>query len=480
MGKYAIFLVLAFTISVTTYTDNLRKNQFQSDVVLAGKHNTNQAKNIAYVVAEAAINQLNKNDSYADKLISEGKKESNTYNYWKDLGGYYSIQLLEDGDNKYTLRSTGKVGNDIYVAEAIINKTNEVIEDPEWEPDLPWALFVEEEIELSGSAKVYGDAGSNTSDNKGVKLTSATKVMGDLYIGPGANIDKTVSQGNKKEGNVDGSIENLQEEIKYPLPAYPEYPSKSNKLDYIEIGWNETGDELNYSSFDGYYIDKILIKSNAILNINIGKDDRVLYLGTLEIKQGHINLIGEGKLTVYIESEFKMNGSSTFNKNGNQTQLFTYYGGSKELKLAGNTKYNGGVYVDEANIKIAGSGGIQGHIISGGEKVKITGNGKAYSRMIYAPDAEFELRGGASVNGAIVAKSFKATGGTYVSHSSNFDSSIKELELKEKNETEKEVEEDKKKDKKKSKDDDDEDEYNNKEDDIVESNAIVYEVLYWL
>ncbi len=460
MGKYVVFLVLAFTISVSTYTDSLRKNQFRSDLVITEKYNLNQAKNIAYIVAEAAIGQLNSNDSYAGKLIAEGKKESVSYNTWEELNGQYNVKLIETGDNIYILRSTAKVGEDIYVVEAKINKTNNVVEDPPWEPDLPWALFVEEEIKLSGQAKIIGDAGSNTDKSKGIVFTSATKLTGDLYIGPEANINKTVNQGNKRDGNIDGTIENLQEEISYTLPAFPEFPADVDIASDINIGMGESGKELNYSSFDGYYINKLTIKSNAVLKLNLGNDDRVLYLGTLDLKQGHIEIIGDGSLTIYIENNFKMNGTSSINNEGDQTKVFTYYGGSKELKLTGKTKYNGGVYIEDANLKIAGSGGIQGHIISGGKKVKITGNGKAYSRMIYAPNAKFELAGNASVVGAIVAKSFEASGGTYIMHSESFDSAISDLNLTDEDE-------DSKKD-------------NKKDDDKAESNTIIYEVLYWL
>tara|TARA_R110000868_G_scaffold408293_5_gene691014 strand:- start:47519 stop:48934 length:1416 start_codon:yes stop_codon:yes gene_type:complete len=470
MGKYAVFLVLAFTISLTTYSDNLRRNQYRSELVLAGKHNTNQAKNIAYIVAEAAISQLNTNESYAGKLLSEGKKNTDSFKSWSEMGGYYNVKLIDDGDNLFTLRSTGKSGNDIYKAEVKINKTSEEVEEPTWEPDLPWALFVEEDLKLSGSAKILGDATSNTTENKGVSLTWSTKVTGDLFIGPGANIDKTVSQGNKQNGNVDGSIENLAQKIKYTLPAYPEYPSKSKKLSNIKIGWAESGTTLSYSLFDGAYIDKLSLESNSSLKIDVGEDDRVLYIGTLDIKQGHIEIVGDGKLTVFVEKDFKMNGSSSFNKDGEQTQVFMYYGGDKELKLAGSTKFNGAIYVEEANIKIAGSGGIQGHIISGGEKIKITGNGKAYSRMIYAPSAEFDLTGGASVYGAIVAKSFKGSGGTFVSYNEQFDTAILDLELQE---SEIENGEDKKKDKKDKDDDDDDD------DEQIGNNDIQYEILYW-
>lgn len=462
MGKYLVFLVLAFTISVSTYTDSLRKNQFRSDLVISEKYNLNQAKNIANIVAEAAIRQLNSNDSYAGKLLDEGKKETVSYNTWEELGGQYYVKLIENGDNIYILSSTAKVGKDIYVVEAKINKRSSEVEDPPWEPDLPWALFVEEEINLNGQAKIIGNAGANTDKSKGIVLTSATKITGNLYIGPGANIDKTVSQGDKRNGNINGTIENLQEEIIYTLPAYPEHPSNAEVASDINIDIAESGKELNYSSFEGFYIDKLSIKSNAVLKLNLGNDDRVLYLGTLDLKQGHIEVIGDGKLTIYIENDFKMSGTSSINKEGEQIKVFTYYGGSKELKLTGKTLYNGGVYIEDANLKVAGSGGIQGHIISGGKNVKITGNGKAYSRMIYAPNAKFELAGNASVVGAIVAKIFKASGGTYITHSDNFDSSIADLNL-----TDEDEDDDKRKD-------------NNKDDDKAESTTIIYEVLYWL
>ena len=240
MGKYAVYLVLAFTFSMMAYTNGIRKNQYRSEIVMVNNHNTFQAKNIAYTVGEAALSRINQDNEYTEELISLGKSKTIPFKKWVDIGGEYQVYLVSDGNEYYTLKATGKIGSDVYTAEAKLHLiSSDEIEEDNWEPDLPWGLFSDEKIELSGSAKIYGSAATNTDKNKGVKLTSATKITGSLLIGKGANIEKTVSEGNKKKGNVEGSIEVLSEKITYDLPEFPEYPSDSKKIKELKIDWKK-------------------------------------------------------------------------------------------------------------------------------------------------------------------------------------------------------------------------------------------------
>ncbi|MFH5832408.1 hypothetical protein ACG2F4_08400 [Halalkalibaculum sp. DA3122] len=64
----------------------------------------------------------------------------------------------------------------------------------------------------------------------------------------------------------------------------------------------------------------------------------------------------------------------------------------------------------------------------GGDYVSIAGNAEAHTRAFYAPNAEVELKGSATVRGAIVARQFSAVGNSRVYFSKAFDSELPELE----------------------------------------------------
>lgn len=482
MGKYALYLVLAFTISMFAYTSSLRKNQFRSELVLVENHNLLQAKNIAYTVGEAALLNLNSDPDYAEKLLTLGKSNSQTYKNWIDIGGEYFIALFTDDDNIYTLKAIGKVGNDTYTAEA---KLNLIIggeeEEKTWEPDLPWGLFADEDIRLSGSATIFGSVATNTTNNKGVDLTWSTNITGSLLVGLGANIATTVNEGNKKDGNVGGSIKNLTEKVVYELPAFPNFPSKTNTIEELKIDWKNNGLILNPESYSGLYIEKIQVDGNTDLKINVGDENQVLYVGTLEINQGNITILGTGKLSIHVEDEFTMNGSSTMNKTGSQSQVFMYYSGEDDIKLAGATKFNGSIYVKDADIKLSGSGGLQGHIISGGDKIDITGNAKAYSRIVFAPYADIKVSGSGSISGSVVSKSFTASGNGSIVFADKFDSDIKDANLKVSSDNSfKENDDDDSNGEEEGHDDDDDDDDKLSKDKVSKTLPLnSFELLYW-
>jgi len=215
----------------------------------------------------------------------------------------------------------------------------------------------------------------------------------------------------------------------YELPEFIEYPAKITYLPPINMTWENTGTTLSPADYDGKYIPSLNISGGWTLNIDTGSEDRVLHVGDLNIQQGHVNIVGDGKITIIAENGLEFNDSSTFNSGGNQNKVFTYYGGVDELNFAGATNFNGSVYARDADIRIGGSGGIQGHIITGGDDVTINGAAEAISRALFAPNAHVSLTGSASVTGSIISNSFSAVGNARVYFSSDFDESLDELRL---------------------------------------------------
>jgi hypothetical protein len=225
---------------------------------------------------------------------------------------------------------------------------------------------------------------------------------------------------------VDGGISNLTQEMNYQLPLYINSPPRINSRPTITLDWRNNGMVLNPGDYDGSYINEVNIRSNYTLNIDTGGEDRVLHVGELNISQGNLNVTGGGKLTIIAENKLELKGSSTVSAEEN-TDLFTYYGGTDKLKFAGATNFNSDIYARSADIELTGSGGIQGHIITGGNEVIISGAADAVTRSLFAPNANVLMRGSGKLTGSIVAGSFEAVGAAVVDFSSEFDEELPQL-----------------------------------------------------
>ncbi len=414
MGNYALWIVLIMTLALTFFGNQTRRNLYQAELEGLEAFNVNQAKNISQAVMLAISNQLN------DSVFVSS---TNDYQDWDAMGGSYRYGITAIGDT-LLVESWGKVGSSEYKQELkLLGETGSTV----WSPIIPYAVFSGSSITLTGSAKIKGDAGTNASGAGDVNLSWSTSIDSSLMIGPGADPSTTVFQASGK--NVGQGILNLPYETKYTLPKFIEYPAKTKVLSSITTTWKNNNLVLNPSDYDGSYIPSITVASGYTINIDTGSEDRVLHVGDFLLKQGRVNILGTGNLTLIVENELTVSGSSVMNPSENYEQLFTYYEGANELSFAGSTKFYGNLYAKTADITIGGSGGIKGHIITGGSNVKVTGGSSANTRILFAPNAHVSLTGSGAIKGAVVANSFSAVGGTKVEFSSSYNSSIPELEV---------------------------------------------------
>jgi len=97
-----------------------------------------------------------------------------------------------------------------------------------------------------------------------------------------------------------------------------------------------------------------------------------------------------------------------------------YYSGGTDLNFAGNTTYNGSMYIESANLRIGGSGGITGHIICGGSTLDVNGAANAYVRALYAPNAAASITGSGSISGILVASTISVTGSANITASTGW------------------------------------------------------------
>jgi hypothetical protein len=428
MGKYAIFIVLALTFSLITYSHALKNALFMSNARTVQSYSHSQAQNIAHSAAMMTITSL-RNDQNSTFLPEADDSYAfpslNGFHDWEEMYGSYNVSLINQGDSLLVLQSTGKFEETVYVSQIGL-----VIGPSIWDPEFDQAVHAENYIELGGNDMIEGDATINSTADNSVRLGSQSKVKidGDLYIGPNA-IPEQVITGNLE--NVGDDIHNLPKELDYPMPIFPEFPTGSPTVSSVY------GDQvLQPSDYEGYYIPEFHLGGNSTVTIHTGDQDRILHVGSFDIQSGTVEIVGDGKLTLYIENIIDMGGNSTVNKNGDLNNLMMYYRGNEEVDLGeeddvefgGNTLFNGSMFALQANIHLRGTAGVQGNIITGGSNVTLRGNSSAISRTIYAPNATVRADGNVSIRGSVISDRFIGSGNTTLVYDSELDTPLPDLE----------------------------------------------------
>ncbi|MFS0822525.1 pilus assembly PilX N-terminal domain-containing protein [Bacillus sp. 1P02SD] len=341
---------------------------------------------------------------------------------------------VNDNYRDYKLTSIGTIDNRSRTVEkqiriSWVDKSNIDIPDT--------AVFVKEKIDLSRGAQIIGDAGTNSSAPNSVIINGGASITGTIYVGPNAKNDVI--------NNSNFQVVNLPYQNTFDLPPFPDFPSNSKpENERINNSYNviDNGSLLidNYLA-DNYFLnmDKdlkfndIYITRNRTLNINIGNADRSIVVDHLNIVNGKINIIGAGKLTLYVTNKITMGSSSVINttdeiesKKMNEAtksnlikeqikKLDIFYKGST-LEMAGGQKIYGSLYAQNADIEMTRGSGFQGHIITGGVKINIDGDASAVTQVFYAPNANVKILGGGSVKGNIISKNLTITGGGVITY----------------------------------------------------------------
>lgn len=286
-----------------------------------------------------------------------------------------------------------------------------------WNPTLDFAVFAFDDFEVTGSSRILGSIGTNSTASATVRLNSwgsPNVIQNDVYLGTGGNPATVITSPNPN--SIGGSVFTLPAPRSYPMPDFPVFPAK----DVVGSSVNLSGSAaltLNPADYAGKFIPEIRIQNNTVLTIDLGNEDRVFHIGKLRIDQGHIRFINRGTVILLVEEEFTMLGSSTINETGTRDELFMFYQGAT-MNFGDNTRFRGSLFAETANLSFGGSNGIEGNVITGGTSVNITGNVQALTRAFYAPNATFTLANSGNIRGAVVAKTFSGTGNVRVTYES--------------------------------------------------------------
>lgn len=273
---------------------------------------------------------------------------------------------------------------------------------------LDMVLFSNGGFEVTGSSRIEGDVGSNTTAHHSIQITGTSTIAGNLTVGPEGNPENIIKLPNWRtlSSAVEGEVGTLSTLREYPPVKMPEVPTDLPPKAALHAAWNPAPPYHIYE--DGFY-PKIVV--NSELYVHVGSGERRLRVGKLDISgSGRLFIEGTGKLLLYVDEAISITGSGSLNVNRSHDHVFVYYYGDKDFSLTGSGAFHGSIQARTANVSIAGSGSMSGHVITGGRSVDVTGSGSASVSLIYAPNAVVKIAGSGSVDGAIVSENCSITG----------------------------------------------------------------------
>lgn len=372
-----------------------------------------------------------RNDFYSE-LESFGYLPDRYENFEKvDMDKPYTLLKIEkvgEESGKYKLVSTGYIGD--------VNRTTTQIIQVDWKEKYkenssgtfqlpPFAVFTSGQFTMTNGT-INGDIGTLNSHVNGISFPSG---------GPTLNGNAFVPQGKSEIVNtadyIHINVKEIEQSYEIPeLPSFPKIPNDFTKLPDMNHT-NESGNTTqlirnnnllitnyitnNYTlnMDDNLTFNSIKVDENNHLFINVGSEDRKIVVNHLDIKNGHVNIIGDGNLTIYIKDNFTMGSGSTLNSHGKLNQLNIFYKGPK-LSLDGNQKVYGSIYAESGNLYLTGSGGIYGNIFTGGKEVQMSGGSEITTQLLLAPNASVKMSAGGNLKGMIISKEFNNSGGATI------------------------------------------------------------------
>ena len=435
MGKYAILIVSALIFSMITYSHGLKNALFMSNTRTVQSYSQNQAHNIAQSAAMMAIKNLRSDENSslfpaADDIISFPSPDG--FESWPEMQGAYNLTLSNQGNDLLVLSATGRFEETNYRTTIGLQ-----IGTSMWDPTFDQALHSETSILGQGNINIecvhdtpQCHATLNSAEDGAVILDGNVVVDGDLFIGPGGIAENVINGIDK----ITGEIHTLQQKLNYPLPKFPNFEEQTFMPGNSIYSQSLT---LEPEDYDQRHIPELMLTSgNNTLTINTGTEDRTLRIGRMNLSgQNQINIIGEGKLNIYIDYEIDMKGGSAINENGETSSLNLFYRGNQDvelydetIELAGNTTFNGNFFADKANIRLRGTTGIQGNVITGGN-VDISGDAEAISRLIYAPEGTVSMGGGSVIKGSVISDNYISHGNAKLIFDQDLDADLPDLEI---------------------------------------------------
>ncbi|MBE6082901.1 MAG: hypothetical protein E7205_09480 [Tissierellaceae bacterium] len=337
--------------------------------------------------------------------------------------GEFVVSIVKSGDNLY-ITSTGKVPYN----KSTVDRKAELVMSGDKSGDsqtveLIAAVFGNSSIEIRGGT-VKGNIGSNSEEPGSIHISGWPTIEGNIEV---LNDDVIKVDNSEWKKQMMPDVEYIEKQS-YPIPLLPEFPEDlpeglptENPESHADDGiltvyWENNNTVIGSSR----YYDSINIIQNTTLRVDTSDGDIVLRVRNLNIEQGRIEVVGDGKLYLYVDNNFKVKGGIN-EREGKTDNVKIYSNSSNTINVDNETQIYASLYSNSREINISGSGSVYGDLITAGSKITI--NGGARSMNIYAPKASIDIGGGASVTGGIVGGSIVLGGGCRI------DSPNKEIKI---------------------------------------------------
>src|SRR5690625_555608 len=387
---------------------------------------TDREHQSTYYIAEAGVNQ-----AYAeirDEVLKIYDEASSDVEFYSNIESTLLGDVMFKAPFKKFKRSFGErpeanitvskiedgnLGEYLITSEGIIGKRKRTVTKnfsvnwvpkggPTPMPELPEGVgaIVKNNVNVHQINSVNGDIylDSDLEDSFSIGQTD-TGINGDLYLTlPNeeeerqGEIDKILNY----ESGTEPSVKNMGftfnwDKLYQYFDNFPEVPSYllhedvtinsedgNHQHDVIKDGHIHMDHWLLSDGFhtlnlnDNYYFKKATFNNRATLKIDLGDDDRELVFDKLYLTNGNIEIIGTGRLTIYVKEELIFSSGANVNVDGDINQLTLQYDGDDTVNFS-NVNMNANILVKDADVTLNSADVRIGMFMSGGGSVKMNG-----------------------------------------------------------------------------------------------------------
>ncbi|GEN50648.1 pilus assembly PilX N-terminal domain-containing protein [Alkalibacterium pelagium] len=391
----------------------------------------------AYYIAEAGVNQAYEE---IEELVIENQNESRSHFFSKiDNHKYKDGITLENFQSQFntspvskvTLKHVGEEGDTksyILQSEGNVDGRKRLVEktfDVTWTDNSPGVTFpvIPEGASLIANSYMYisgnelvGNVVINTTQNESVSLTYTNVSKATFLYSPGADPARIINFPDWNRPNrraMDSPV--VWSNFTNVVSDFPEIPVFSPPIGNKNLRLNGGVPPTVIDLKEDTSYETIELNSERVLRFDVGDKDLRITVNELLMNNGHIEIVGEGSLTIFVKNKMPFGSSSTLNRNAHQSKLSLYYAGASALNFSGAQRINGSIHIKQADINVQGGAGINGVIFTAGKKVYFDG-GTFSSPLIFAPNANVELIAGANFEGIILGERISMDGGAIVKY----------------------------------------------------------------
>ncbi|MST99872.1 PilX N-terminal domain-containing pilus assembly protein [Tissierella pigra] len=405
-GSTIVMTLIVFTVLMIFGISILNLMVNENKMSLYHQYKT-QAYYIARAGAEAVEAAILEMDEEELEKLNEKLEDNNKVDVEEILigEGKAKEELIKE-DNVLTIKSIGEV-------KGVKNILSKIMKEElrKGKTKIDYAIFSSGDIKL-GNGTIEGNIGTNHSV---IVANGNPNLNGDIYLTEKGNLSAPDWW---EKSWVKTHYIKSGKEIHYESIKFPSFPINNSNIDLIQGGSNQTtiSTSKDYNKFE--------VNANTKIYIDNTKEDIILKIKQFNLNNGHIILLGNNKLTIYVEN-MVIGSGSTINYEGNQKNTNVFYYGASRLIISGNQKLFANLYINNSELELGGSGSIVGNVYSNGGNIFLSGNSDITKGLIYAPKTDINFTGSGKAYGAVIGKTVNISGGGKVVYDPNYvDNSI--------------------------------------------------------